>query len=82
MEEVVLRMQVPEDLARDLKGISKEDWSLFVGRVLREKIERVAALEKALKKSKLTQKKADELADKINTDLAERYEKLYKKSYS
>jgi uncharacterized coiled-coil DUF342 family protein len=81
MEEVVFRMQVPEDLARDLRGISKEDWSLFVGKVLRERIERIAALEKALENSKMTQEKADKIADKINKDLAKRYEKLYKRSY-
>jgi hypothetical protein len=81
MEEVILRLQIPEDLARDLKGISKEDWSIFVGRVLREKIERIALLEKSLQKSKLSQKKADEIADKINCGLAEKYDKLYKKTY-
>lgn len=76
MEEVVLRMRVPEDLARDLRGIPEEDWSILVGKVLRDKIKRIEALEKASEKSALTEEGAARISGRIDARLAERYEKL------
>jgi hypothetical protein len=70
MAEVIVK--IPKD-AEFLSNASDMDLSLLVSRMLRERLERVCELERALKSSKLTQEQADKLADKISRGLAKRY---------
>lgn len=81
MEEVVLRMQVPEDLASELREISEVEWSLVINKLMREKLLRLVRLEKIIKRSELSEAKALEISDKLNESLAKRYEALYKQIY-
>ena len=67
MPEVVIN--VPEDLAR----VPRVELSLFINRLLKEKLERIVWLEKGLQKSKLTKEKADDIADRISEGLAKKY---------
>ena len=62
-------VNIPDDLAR----MPKVELSLFVSRVLKEKLERIEQLERGLQKSMLTQEKADEIADRISEGLSKRY---------
>jgi len=62
-------VNIPDDLAK----MPKVELSLFVSRVLKEKLERIEQLERGLQKSMLTQEKADEIADRISEGLAKRY---------
>ena len=62
-------VNIPDDLAK----MPKVELSLFVSRVLKEKLERIEHLERGLQKSELTQEKADEIADRISEGLSKRY---------
>ena len=63
---------------RELALASKINWQLVFGRMLREKLVRLERFKRIVDKSELTEKGAEELADKVNTSLAKRYEKLLK----
>jgi len=77
MPEVMV--DLPEDLVKELEKISKLDLSLVVSRLLKEKLARIARLEKIISKSKLSEEKAREIADEINLSLSKEYDKLYRK---
>ena len=62
-------VNIPDDLAK----MPKVELSLFVSRVLKEKLERIEHLEREMQKSELTQEKADEIADRISEGLSKRY---------
>ena len=62
-------VNIPDYFAK----IPRVELSLFVSRLLKEKTERIERLEREMQKSKLTQEKADEIADRISEDLAKRY---------
>ena len=81
MEEVVLKMEVPEDLAIELREIPKVEWSLVINKLLKEKLSKLVRLERIIKKSELSEAKALEISDKINESLAKRYGVLYKQLY-
>jgi len=76
-----LRMQIPEDLANELREVPKVEWSLVVNKLLKDKLSRLVRLEKIISKSELSEAKALEISDKINESLAKRYESLYKQMY-
>jgi len=77
MAEVVLRMEVSEDLAKQLKTVPKSRWTLYVNKVLKEKLAKISRIERILAKSRLTEEKAYEISEKIDKALAERYDRLY-----
>jgi len=74
MLEVVVK--IPEDI-EFMSKLPETELSLFVGRMLKEKLGRIARLKKSLQESKLTEEEAEVLANKINEDLAKKYIKLY-----
>ena len=59
-------VNIPDDLAK----MPKVELSLFISRVLKEKMKRIELLERGLQKSRLTQEKADEIADRISEGLS------------
>ena len=67
-----LRVRIPDDL-EFLAKVPEVEWSLFVNRLLKEKLKRIEWLEKGLQKSKLTEKKAEEISNKISEGLSKRY---------
>lgn len=81
MEEVVVRMRVSEDLAKEFRSVSKSEWSLAVNKLLKDKVSCISRLERLLKKSQLSEEKAKEISDRIDESLARRYDELYKKTY-
>ena len=66
---VEVKIEVPEDV-KFIAEVDKVELSLFVSRVVREELERIAWLSRELEKSKLTEEKAKEIADEINRSLA------------
>ena len=74
MPELVVK--IPKDL-EFLTKVPEIELSLFVSRLLKEKLERIERLEKGLQKSELTEQMAEELAKKISEGLAKRYIELY-----
>jgi len=75
---VEVKIEVPEDV-KFIAEVDKVELSLFVSRVVREELERIAWLSRELEKSKLTEEKAKEIADEINRSLARKYIELYGK---
>lgn len=74
---VQANIDIPEEL-EELASIFKINWQLAIGKILKEKFERLLIIKSIVDKSKLTQEQADELSDEINLSLAKRYEKLLK----
>ncbi|MDW8033530.1 MAG: hypothetical protein RMI79_01050, partial [Nitrososphaerota archaeon] len=58
-----LIVDLPEDLVRELEQVSKLDLSLVVSKLLKERLARLARLERIVSKSKLSEEKAREIAD-------------------
>ncbi len=77
MEEVVVKVGVPEDL-KEIVEISEAEISLAVNRFLKKKLLEIAEIERILSKSKLSEERAREVAREISLSLAKEYEKLYK----
>ena len=77
MREVVLRLEVPEDLARELERMESKDMSLIASSILLERFSRLVRLANLFEKSKLSKEKAEEFAEKFNERLYKRYERLY-----
>ena len=73
---VEVKIEVPEDV-KFIAEVNKVDLSLFVSRVVRKELERIAWLSRELEKSKLTEEKAKEIADEINRALGRKYIELY-----
>ena len=70
MGELVVK--VPEDIGIELGKISTEDWQLLFSRFLRRELEEIREIESIVSKSKLTEAKANELADEVSLAIAKR----------
>ena len=70
MGELVVK--VPEDIGIELGKISTEDWQLLFSRFLRRELEEIREIEAIVSKSKLTEAKANELADEVSLAIAKR----------
>ena len=67
-----LTIKIPDELGF-IKQASNIDWSILVNKLVVSKLDEIARLKKIVSKSKLTKKDVDELSDKINTSLSQRY---------
>lgn len=72
-----LEVEIPEEL-KELKSASPISWQLAVEKRLREELNELARLERIAAKSKLSEKKAKELAGEVSLALAKKYEALTK----
>ena len=77
MPEVMI--DLPEDLVRELEQISKLELSLVVSKLLKERLAKLARLERIVSKSGLSEEKAREIADEIDLSLSKEYDKLFRK---
>ncbi len=68
-----IKIEIPEELAF-MKQTPNIDWSILVGKLIKSKLNRIARLNRIISKSKLTEQDVEELTDKINTSLSQRYE--------
>jgi len=65
MEEVVVKVGVPEDL-KEIAEISETEISLAVNRFLKKRLLEIAEIERILSKSKLSEERAREIAKEIS----------------
>lgn len=65
-------LAIPEELHEKMKKHSEIRWSEVVRKTLSEKVELLEAMDRIAKKSKLTQKDVDELAEKIDRSVAKK----------
>jgi len=74
MEELCIKL--PEEIVKELKLLSDVDRSVFIASLIKNRIEKMARLKKIISKSKLSEEKANEIADKINESLAKKYKEI------
>ena len=67
-----MTLAIPEELHNKMKKHSEIRWSEVVRKSISEKIESMELLEKLAKRSRLTQKDADEIALKVDAAVAKR----------
>ena len=67
-----LKIEIPDEL-EFIKQVPKIDWSILVNKVIKSKLDRIAELQRIVSKSKLTERDAEILSDKINEALSQRY---------
>ena len=67
-----LKIKIPNEVGF-FKQVSDIDWSIFVGKVIKSKLNRIARLQRIVAKSKLTEKDVAEFSDKVNSALSKRY---------
>lgn len=65
-----LTLAISEDLHKRMKEHSEIRWSEIVRKTISERIDDLELMDKLTKKSKLTQKDVDEIAHKIDSDVA------------
>lgn len=67
-----ITLSIPEDLHEKMKHHSEIRWSEVVRKTISEKVELLEAMDRIAKKSKLTQKDVDEIAEKIDSSVAKK----------
>lgn len=70
MEKIII--ELPEDL-RFIKGISKIDWNILLGNIIKSEIERIKRVQEIVNNSQINESDIVELSDKINGAISERY---------
>ncbi|MEK6949484.1 MAG: hypothetical protein AABX34_04630 [Nanoarchaeota archaeon] len=63
-------LSIPEELHEKMKKHSEIRWSEVVRKSISEKIEDLEVMDKLTKRSKLTQADVDEIAEKIDSEVA------------
>lgn len=76
MAEVTVTVPIPEDLKKELASVSELHVSLAIARLVKDELARISRTMRIVAKSRLSQKKADEISHDINESLAKRYESL------
>ncbi|MEK6888671.1 MAG: hypothetical protein AABW80_01040 [Nanoarchaeota archaeon] len=75
---VNITLSIPDELQGELRKYDEVNWSAVIRKLLVEHLERIKMVEKIAQKSKLTEKDAKEIADKIDKSVAKKlglYEK-------
>lgn len=65
-------LAIPEDLHDKMKSHSEIRWSEVVRKSISEKIDDLDMMDKLTKKSKLTQKDIDDIAERIDSSVAKK----------
>ena len=72
-----ITLSVPEDLKKEMDKSRFINWSAIAREAIREKVSELALFKSIVAKSKLTEKDALELGNKVSKSLHERYKKKY-----
>ena len=70
---VNITLSVPEELKKSLDKHSEINWSEVARQAFKEKLVKLAILEKFSSKFKLSDKEIEELSDKINSELSKKF---------
>lgn len=68
-----LSVSVPDDLREQMLALEEVNWSAVARKAFEEKIKEIDFLKTLAKKSKLTEKDAEEIAAKINKSMAKKF---------
>ncbi len=68
-----LSVSVPDELKEQMVQLEEVNWSAVARKAFEEKITEIAFLRTLAKKSKLTERDAAEIADKINREMARKF---------
>lgn len=71
-----LSVSVPDELKLRMDHLDEINWSAVARRAFEEKVKQIEFLQKISKKSKLTQKDADEIGTKINKEMAKKFRRM------
>lgn len=74
-----ITLAVPEDLHKKMKKHDEIKWSSIIRNVLKERIEDLERADMLASKSKLTEKDAWEISEKIKESAWKKLQKRYKK---
>ena len=67
-----ITLSMPNDVHKKMKQHSEIKWSEVARKAIIQKIEQMEAIEKITSKSKLSEKDAKEIAEKINSEVAKK----------
>ena len=67
-----ITLAIPDSLHKKLKTHREIRWSEVIRRILQKNLEQLEIMDEIVKKSKLTQKDVDEIAEKIDAKVAKR----------
>ena len=70
MEDIIVR--IPEEL-KFVRQVPNIDWSILVSKVIKSKLDKIVRLQRIVNKSKFNEKDVEELSDKVNISLSQRY---------
>ena len=73
---VTLSVSVPENLKQKMIELDEVNWSAVARRAFEEKIKQISFLKRLAGKSKLTEKDALEISNKINIDMARKFKEI------
>jgi len=68
-----ITLSVPTDLHKKMKQFSEVRWSEVARKAIQQRVNDLETLERIASKSKLTEKDAKELADKINKAASKKF---------
>lgn len=68
-----MTLSIPEDLARKMKSFSEIRWSEVARQAIESRVNDLEVMNKIASKSKLTEKDAKLIADKIKRGIAKRH---------
>ena len=71
-----LSVSVPDDLREQMIRLDEVNWSAVARKAFEEKVKEVEFLKSIVKKSKLTERDADDIATKINKSMAKRFKEM------
>ena len=71
-----LSVSVPDDLREQMIKLDEINWSAVARKAFEEKVKEVEFLKNIAKKSKLTDKDADEIVTNINKSMAKKFKEM------
>ena len=71
-----ISISVPDDLKQKIANLEEVNWSAVARVAFEEKINQIEFLRKIISKSKLTEKDAKEISDKINISIAKKFKRM------
>ncbi|MBU1201761.1 MAG: hypothetical protein KJ905_02910 [Nanoarchaeota archaeon] len=68
-----ITISIPRELEEEIRGLSKLRFSLIIAKMVRPELERLARLKRIVSKSEFTEKDVQELSDKTDMALSQKF---------
>ncbi len=72
----ILSVSVPEELKHKMENLEEINWSAIARKAFEEKVREVEFVKSLAIKSKLTEKEAEELSNKINKSISKKFKEM------